>query len=216
MTIADITDRQTEAALSGRMGVPWLPAEDDRLLELLGDVPRQMVHQEMHRSGRINGWPLRTPKAIDIRTNKLGMTFKSYGSWLSPVDIAAILGIHSPIVLKWIKNHDDLPAKRIGRLWFVRRGTLRQWAKRPQNQRHFGGIQLDRLVMLLEDRELAEQILERHPTRGTRTKVKCLETGKTYQSIVDAAAAHFVSHPAIWHGLREHRAVAGYHFEVIR
>lgn len=198
------------------MWVQWSEAEDALLRELIGDLPRPMVWQQFRSHASRHGLPVRSKKAIDIRANKLGLSFRTTGTWLTPSDMGVILGIDPSIPMRWVRTHDDLPARRFGHKWYVHREDFRRWASRPQHQRSLGGIDLDRLAMLLEDRELAVLILQRHPTRGTHTPVRCVETGRRYPSISAAARANYLTFSAIWHALNEKRPAGGKTWEEIK
>jgi hypothetical protein len=194
----------------------WTQDEDARLQELVGDLPRPLLHAEFRSYARRHGLPVRTKKAIDIRVHKLGLSFRTTGTWLSPSDIGCILGIDPTIPMRWVRVHDDLLARRFGSRLYVKRSDFRRWASKPQHQRALGGIDVDRLAMALEDRELAEQILQRYPTRGTHVRVRCRETGRRYPSISAAARDNYLTFSAIWHALHENRPAGGLSWEVLR
>jgi len=197
------------------MGIPWTAEEDERLREMIGDLPRQLVWAEFRADARRHGWPMRTKKAIDIRAGKLGLTFRCTGMYLTPTDVGEILGIAASIPMRWLQRYDDLPRRRFGKKWYVRRDELRRWASNPAHQRVFGGIDVDRLAMLVEDRDLAKLILQRHPTRGTHRPVRCVETGRRYASISAAARANYLTFSAIWHALNEKRRAGGWTWEAM-
>jgi hypothetical protein len=84
----------------------------------------------------------------------------------------------------------------------------------------FGGLENSRLVMLFSDEHLADQILTLHPNRptgleATARAVRCLDDGRVWPSIQAAAREVYVSHGALWNGLRERRPVAGLRFEEV-
>lgn len=49
--------------------------------------------------------------------------------YISLDDAAAYLNIKSVTLRKWIKNKEDLPARKVGRLWKFKKSELDAWVK---------------------------------------------------------------------------------------
>jgi hypothetical protein len=72
------------------------------------------------------------------------------------------------------------------------------------------------LYLALEDENLVDQILEQYPNRNSCIKkpvrVKCVETGRIYNSQSDAARAIYVNRSIVFRAVKYGHRAAGYHF----
>lgn len=105
-----------------------------------------------------------------------------------------------------------LPGKQYRLWWYVRRRDLVRFARRRPDL--FGGIQTARLVQLLEDERLAEEIAQGHPRRSNdRRSVRTVEAALVFPSIREAARRMGVTRQAVSFALRTGCRAAGYHWE---
>lgn len=82
----------------------------------------------------------------------------------------------------------------------------------------FGGIDAIRIFALIEDRKLAEEIAEEFRVNQRDFHVRCIETGKVWESCVHAAEELHVHKTTIPLAIREKRPVKslGMTFETLR
>lgn len=192
----------------------WTAPETEMLLGLAGDVPSAMIPQLYNCWAHKNGFPSRSPNALRQRIEKLHASTRAVGTWLTTGGIAKILEISSSTVEGWARYYKDMPRKRYGKhrtrkVNYFSRVELRRWAKK--HMQLFGGIERSRLIMLLEDESLVDQIVAKYPRRCNgliinSRAVRCVETGETWPSVRAAAAALFVSRESVARSIRTGRA----------
>lgn len=196
----------------------WTKTELNRLAEFAGDLPRPRLAGAYNTWAAKNGYPLRTAKAIWQKANTAGMSLRAIGSFMKTGAIAEVLGINATTIEQWGVRYADFPRRRIGGHYYINRDDLRRWAAKHKHL--FGGIAHWRLVQLLEDEALVDQITESHPMRPvglevTAKPVRCITTGVIYPSISAAARGIHVTYQAIACALRERRQCCGLQFELI-
>lgn len=198
----------------------WSEPELAYLLELAGDLPGPSVLRTYNTWAKANGYSPRSRRALVVKVHKCGMSLRPTGSWLTTGGIAKCLALPASTVESWIVRYPDLPRQRMGKrkVNFIERRQLRSWAQRHPHL--LGGLERYRLTMLLEDENLARDILERFPTRpagleATALPVRCLDDGRQWPSIKAAAAELYITHSALWLGIKQRRPVIGLNFELV-
>lgn len=208
--------RVPRGSIRGRMPA-WSAEELELLQSLAGDMPFQLLVSTFRQQAKIHRWPLRSADALQCRARLLGLNLRHVaGTWVTTGSIGEMLGVSLYCVNHWFRRH-PLERRCTGNACYYKRSDVRRWARK--HPEYLGGIAVDRLFMLLEDRKLAEWIVEnyphRPPSRWETNRVRCIETGRVYASQGEAARAHWVTPGAIHHAMAEGYAVDGkYHFEV--
>ena len=196
----------------------WTPAEINYLHELAGDMSRHQLVIAYNEWAAANGYQQRTPKSIYVKAAKLGISLTAIGEVLTTGGIAKTLCINDTTVQGWMVRYPDLPRKRYGTRYYIRRTSLLTWAK--QHPHLFGGLQRSALVQLLNSEQFADYITEHYPSRPvglekTAIRIKCIDTGRIYPSISAAARDAFVTYQALSKGITEDRPVCGRHYCLI-
>lgn len=175
------------------------------LMQLVGDIPRCRIHSAYNGWASHHGYPSRTRRALHVKAQKLGLSLRTVGAWLTNKAIADILEIPKTVVESWANRYPDYPKRKVDQRMtqgYTKRSELVNWAKIHPHL--FGGIDRGRLVMLLENEDLADFIAEQYPHRPAATPVKDLDTGKVWPSIRAAARELYVTdsavHNAVTHG----------------
>lgn len=191
------------------MGHPWSAEEECRLMEMAGDLPAPLLQRAYNQWAIRSGWPLRTRKALFVRLDRLGISRCAVGSWLTTGAIAAVLELPPTTVEKWSLQRQRFDRGRT--YYYIRRAAVVEWAR--SNMHRLGGLQRSRLLMLLEDEALVDQILTRHPHRPHLAMVRCMNDGRTWPSMAAAARACFCDVSTLRRSLNEGRPVFGLRFE---
>jgi hypothetical protein len=177
-------------------------------------VPFPLIPAAYNQWAIRQGYQKRTANAIHQRARRQRLTTRVFGDWLTTGVIAKTLGVASSMPRRWICS-EGLPATQLHhgawRPWYVRRSDLVALARRRPEL--FGGIEPGRLVQLLENERLADTIAAAHTRRAnTPKRVRCVEMGRTFVSIRDAARTVFVSRQLIQIAIRTGARAAGYHW----
>lgn len=195
----------------------WTPAELSQLELFAGDLPRATAIRIYRSWATKNGMPRRSNQAIEGTIYRYGLSLRATGQWLTLGGIAGQLGISHDCPQRWV-HQGLLSSTRIGqtdrRVNYIRRADLVAFARAyPQA---LGGIEQSRLMMLLEDEELAEAIATDHPRRPWHRKtVRAVETGRTWPTVRAAAREVFVTRQAITYALRTGGTAAGWHWQEV-
>lgn len=184
---------------------------------LAGNIPFPLIPATYNQWATREGYPRRSANAIHQRARRQRLTTRVFGDWLTTGVIAETLGVDASMPRRWIRS-DGLPARQLHhgawRPWYVRRSDLVALARRRPEL--FGGIERGRLVQLLENERLADVIAAAHPRRSnTPRRVRCVELGREFASIRDAARAVFVSRQLIQIAIRTGARAAGYHWVAV-
>lgn len=201
-------------------GIPWTPTELLWLEELAGNVPPPALPTRYNGLAVSNGYPRRTPEAIESRVRRSQLTTSAIGNWITTGLAAKLLGFsgasNNPINL-WVER-GYLKARRFGSGFssptYIRRCDLRALAReRPEL---FAGIEEPRLIQVLEDEALAAEIAQNHPRRKARPRpVRCVETGKVYPTVRAAARQIYVTPRAITWAIETGNRAAGRHWQEV-
>lgn len=197
-------------------GRHWTPAEADRLDHLAGNIPAPLIPKAFNAWAREHGIAPRTVISVQRQIERRRLRTTVVGDWLTTGGIARILGVSINTPQGWIQR-GILPARQVyhgpRRPWFVRRVDLVALAR--QQPVLFGGIDRGPLVQLLEDEQLADQIVADHRRRqNSPRRIRCVETGRLYRSTRDAARAVFVARQLIQRAVRTGRSAGGFHWRL--
>lgn len=189
----------------------WSDREINMLEQLAGDYPPDRLTIVYNNWALRQKFPRRTHQAILTRLSRSGITAKAIGDWVSCSYICATLGVGKDTPQRWTDRF-EIPCHRGSRnARFFLRSELRQVAQ--ERPAIFGGIQADRLFLLLEDRELADRIAAKHTRRAMEPRpVRAIETGWLYPSVRAAAARFNICRQAIQYAIRTGGTAAGYHW----
>jgi hypothetical protein len=187
----------------------WTPPEATYLDQLAGDVPFPELVARYQRQAERQGWPSRSASAIQqrlVRTRQSGRA--RMGACLTTGGIADILGCQKSRVHAWLKRPKVvavLKPRRVGGFYYIERSDLRRLAqKMPQV---LGGFGADALFLLLEKRELAEEVARQCPGYWGDKRIRCIETGRIWPSCSAAADALHVDYTTISLAIKQRRPV---------
>ena len=198
----------------------WSEDEAALLDRLAGEVPWPEVVRRFQRYARRMGWPVRSDRALALRAARCGHPCRSrMGQWLTTYGAAELLGCRGDRVAAWANEQTVgaiLQPVQVGRIRYISRASWRRLAQ--QRPDVLGGFSADALFLLLEDRELADDVAARHPIRRGDWRVRCLETGQIWPSCAAAAREFHVTPGAISVAIRRRRKLAavGLTFEALR
>lgn len=193
----------------------WSERELEMLEQLAGDQPPDRLVWVFNKWARETGHPKRSHQALLTKLSRRGISVRASGDWVSTGYICQVLGVGSDTPQRWSDRY-AIPCHRDGRgARFFRRSVLVKVAReRPET---FAGISADRLFLLLENRQLADQIATAYPHRSMDPRAVCaVETGWTYPSVRAAAARVYVTRQAIQIAIRTGRTAAGYHWKHVQ
>lgn len=187
----------------------WTPAEVDKLLELVGDLPFPLAVGQWNIWAAKQGLGHRSINSIRKKASDLGETACAYGRWMHLMDVARMLGRHRSTLNDWI-HRGVLTVYRYGPRTTLRRMDLVKLAKeRPWL---FGGCDRSGLIQLLEDEALVNDLLKRYPRQsGIGRKVRC--GSRVFNSYADASRALHISVGAIRWSLKTGKPTCGMTFE---
>ena len=201
-------------------GVRWQPDEIAYLEKLVGDVPFPVLLRRMQLAAKVNHWPPRTKRAIEMRLQRSGHYCNGrYGHWVTTGAVGTMLGCSGTRVEAWLRRariREILEPMQLGHVRYVERKAWRRLAR--EMPRVLGGFSADALFLLLEDRELAEEVASKHPVPMGDWRIRCVENGRVWPSCSAAARELHVSQAAITLAIRQGRPVRvlGLQFEALR
>ena len=167
----------------------WTTEDIEALCSLAGDLPWPMVTPAFNCTR-----PHRTAKALLIKANKLGISRRAVGQFITTGAIKELTGYSYPRIHRWI-NSGDLTTKKYagcGSPNFIARKDLRDFARKHPEQ--FGGLSESTLVQLLDSEKLAAVIVAKELPKWKKcVEVECVETGQRFASIISAARAAYVN-----------------------
>lgn len=201
-------------------GPRWSKPEIEHLNEMAGEIPFPDLVRKFQQRSRQEGWPPRSSSAILQRLHRTHQRGACRGGeWMTTGHVADVLGISRSRVDAWMRRprvREILQPRWRGKVRYVERIAWRRLAR--QLPRVLGGFSADALFLLLEDRELADQVAEQHRASIGDWRIRCLETGRIYGSCCEVARQHHISHTAVSRAVRLGRPVAsiGMTFEPLR
>jgi len=201
----------------------WSPQEDATLSDLCGDIPWHLVPERYNSWAAAHEFPHRSAASLSSRQQALGLERQPIGEWVTTGLVCRILDISPNRIRAWLQSFPSIlrparpgrcPRSRI----YIRRDRLRSLARLHPEQ--FAGCRADDLFMLLEDRDLADEIAADHPNppaglagyRRPSRPVRCLDTNEIFPSAVAAAAAVGRSHGYLCQAIRSGWRCAGRQF----
>ena len=194
----------------------WTDPEVERLLELVGETPFVQVCREWNRWANKEGIPNRSPQSIRKKLTCMGESTVCLGRWVRLGDAARLLGKDRSTIQKWAL--DGLVNRyRAGSQSCILRADLRRLAR--ERPRLFAGCDRRGLVQLLQDEDLADDILAAYPQRYQSSingkRVLWVDRMQTFPSYAAAGRAAHVCSKAIRLGVIEGRPVCGYRFVLL-
>ena len=198
----------------------WSKPEAEFLEQLAGSVPFADLVARHQRQAQRQGWPYRSRRALLQRLHRTGhLGGVRQGEWLTTGGVADLLGCPRARVEAWLRRPRiaAIVAPRwIGKQRYCERRAWRRLAH--EMPRVFGGFSADVLFLLLEDRDLADEIVAAHPRTMGDWRVRCVETGRVWPSASAAARELHVTQACISLAIRQRRPVRalGLTFEALR
>lgn len=194
----------------------WTQPEVEKLQELVGDLPFQIVWKEWNVWAKKNGLQPRSRASLQKKAQALGETQLCYGDWIRTGEVARLLGKHRSAIQNWYRA-GWIRCYRAGRNTSTPRIDLRRLAR--ERPRLFAGCNREGLMLLLEDERLVDGILlehpERYPTIHQDIRVLWVDRGLVFPSYSAAAKAAHVSPSTIARSIREGRTAAGLRFALL-
>jgi DNA-binding transcriptional MerR regulator len=191
----------------------WSQEEEEALEFITMNRPPHLINRLYNRWASRSGHVKRSALAIKLRIRMLGID-RTTGDIVSASYVRKTLGVSPKTAQGWT-DRGLLPDQRDkrNRRYFKRSEICDLARKHPML---FAGISADRLFMLLEDRELADEIAISHPWRTTQSRaVIAVEKRWRYATVQIAAAAVGVSRTAIYSAINRGTRSAGYHWSYI-
>jgi hypothetical protein len=197
----------------------WSPEDVQFLSSIAETLPIKRLHNVFNAVASRHKRPLRSINAIKSKLAALGYSIDPRIGYFTLSSLGRVLDCHPSTIRHWCKVGLEYTqkSKQPGSLVHIQINDLKAFArKRPEL---FGGFDRINLFIALEDTKLVERILEQHPTRnrGIRAPqpVRCIETGKVYNSYIDAGKDYFISSNGIYKAVLRKSPVNGHHFERI-
>ena len=194
----------------------WTDEEVAILKDHAESMPCDNLIRIFNTQNKLAGRPKRTAISIRSKLEKLGYSLEPKYRYLSASALARVLGISGDAVRYWLQlglkgvRNRDVPRSPV----YITAVELRKFARK--NPRFFGGISRIDLYLALEDEDLVDQILAQYPKRNSciqkPVRVKCVETGRIYNSQSDAARAIYVNRSIVFRAIKYGHRAAGYHF----
>lgn len=182
-------------------------------LETIGNQhPVQRVAELYNLCAAQNRWPKRSLNAIEHKLSELAGTVSpvvdGWNSWA----VARELGVSKARVQHWVRR-GDLPCRRVSRNLVIYRDDLVALARRKPHL--FGGIDEERLLWMLEDPLLVDQIRRQHPRAVSQLEprqiIRPLD-GRTWRSGVELAAELGVSEQSVYLSLKRGYRCRGHRY----
>lgn len=192
----------------------WSAAELEALEDIATNQPSDLLTRRYNHWAAQNGYVQRTEHALRTKCSRRGIVCRPVGEWVSAGFVRDVLGIGNDTPQRWTERqwvtaHRDPRGRRT----FRRTDLIRMAKERPAA---FGGINPDRLFLLLEDRRLCNHIAKRFPRRAMDPRpVRAIETGWHYPSVRAAAARVYITRQAIQEAIRTGGTAAGYHWSYV-
>lgn len=170
---------------------PWRDEEIAVLERGAGSRPFQDLVKLVQQVDRRHGWKPRTALAVKVKLRRLGLKCDCVDDNLSLQTMAETLGITIPTIHRWRKFH-DLPARQVStKLAAVSLKAFREWARTHEHL--LAGLEFDRLWWVLDDEEWAGRLSAARSNRpGERIRVRRVDTGEEFPSLMAAARSHGV------------------------
>ena len=186
----------------------WTPEDIETLCSLAGDLPWAMVPAAFNRTR-----PPRTATAIKTKIERLGISRRAVGQFITTGAIKKITGFSYERIRRWIDIRDLVTQKHAGpgNPYYISRKDLRKFARKYPER--LGGLNESTLVQLLDSEKLAAKIASMElPAWKRCVEVECVETGEKFKSITAAAKSAYVVEARIYTVLITGGCVNGLHY----
>lgn len=191
------------------MPIRWTAEDLEALTDLAGELPWQLVVKEFAQRR-----PARSSHAMRLKAEELGLSRKPEGKYISTGLIRQLTGYSYDKIYSWIRSGKLNAVSRSNAKnspQYISRLNLRRFARKHPEQ--FGGIDQANLTMLFDSEFLASKIVEMNLPKITReTPVLCVETGRRYVSIAEAARREHVDKRGIWSAIQLGSSICGKHY----
>lgn len=163
------------------IGHPWSPEELEKIELLAGSHPIAEVRKRYNAWAQRNGYSRRSVQAIYKAAHAVAGTARPTVDGWSLSELAAALGITADRLYDWRKK-GYIPRRKSGGRTVVYRSDLLAIAR--ERPHLLGGIDVDSLHWLLEDRDWAEAIARDYPEMlGQRRAIVRVRDGKRFPSV---------------------------------
>ncbi len=187
------TSKRHQHSLASRT---WSPKEMALLESLVGKFPRSLIVKHYQGIAAEKHLPKRSKNAIVVKLNRAFTSVEpTENCWTMP-GLARQLGIDPARVKRWAKRglpYDKVAWGHTGKSVITKAGVQEFARNRPDL---LAGIDVEKLVRILDDRELAEQCSSM-PVKVRRREVQRLDTKKVYPSITAAKRSLGIYYEAI-------------------
>jgi hypothetical protein len=192
----------------------WTKAEEELLASLAGEMPFSIATKVYMAQASSRGFPKRTRVALEVRAKIIGVHRTSTGEWLSTGDIAKALDVSIQTIVRWVDDK-GLKARIIKKKRWIKRCDLRGFAR--QYPALFGGLSEPQLIQLLDQEGIAKWLAEKNlPLRRISLPVFCVETGKKFRSIKEAARFAHVTRQRMADAIKYQQYANGKHYRMLR
>lgn len=179
----------------------WSPKEMALLESLVGKFPRSLIVKHYQGIATAQQLPKRSKNAIVVKLNRAFTSVEpTEDRWTMP-GLARQLGIEPARVKRWAKrglSYYKVDWGHTGKSVITKAGVQEFARSRPDL---LAGIDVEKLVRILDDRQLAEQCSSM-PVKVLRREVQRLDTKKVYPSITAAKRSLGVYYKAIQSEIR--------------
>lgn len=198
----------------------WTQEEEAIIHELISTMPPHQFVNTYLIMASTRGLPKRSDTAIKLKVYELGYKLEPEIEYLSMQKIANMLGVSRDAVDNWrnlgLETHRK--SNKPGSRHYVCRRAFRRFARRRPEV--LGGTDRFGLFCLLEDEKWVEKLLADYPDRWygcgkPGKRVKCVETGKVFDTMGEAGRSVFVTRSGIFKAVKFGIKAAGYHWVAV-
>jgi len=195
------------------MSKRWTKSELEMLQSMVGDFPWVMLPDRYNARASSNGWPTRSEIGLRRKCEDLRLSRRCVGEWITAGMVRRLMNVSYETVSRWVRR-GYLIAFKPSTVLFIRRDSLCAMAiERPQ---YFGGQSRSVLVQLLDNESLADSIVAmKLPSPKQRRAVLCVETGRRFETISEAARSVYVTYQRLQRAIREGQRSVGFHWRYL-
>jgi hypothetical protein len=173
----------------------WTQVEIDLLRTLAETVPPCHIRAKYNLIASKMNFTKRSLKAIQSKCNKLGIVVKPEVQVYNVPYLAKCLGVCHTTVYSWIQENGLKATRKCNapyRHYYISYKELRAFVRKyPQK---FAGVDSLNLFSLIDDKKLADEVTQQYPkrlpTQFRSARIRCVTTGKVYNSIGDLCREH--------------------------